>query len=197
MAKENTDFRLIGRPTPLLEAPAKVQGLAKFVTDLRLPRALVGKVLRSPHPHARIVEVDSAKAKRIPGVRAVITWRDIPHIRWGHEIKNQTALAADRVRFLGEEVAAVAASDEDAALEALDRVRVEYEPLPAVFTLDEALAEGAPRLHEESPDNVARRMNFLRGDPEKGFAQAAAVYENVFETSVQYQAYMEPIGTVA
>ncbi len=197
MNQGKNEFRWIGRPTPTLEAPAKVRGSADFVADLRLPRMLVGKVLRSPHPHARIVDVDAASARKVSGVRAVITWRDIPHVRWGHEIKDQTALAADRVRFVGEEVAAVAAADEDAALEALDRIRVAYEPLPAVFTLDEALAEGAPRLHEESPDNVARRLNFLRGDPEEGFKKAAAVYENVFQTSGQYQAYMEPIGTVA
>ncbi len=197
MSRNPGEFRWIGKPVPTLEAPAKARGRAAYVADLRLPRMLTGKVLRSPHPHARIAGIDTAAAKKVPGVRAVLTWDDIPQVRWGHEIKDQTALAAGRVRFAGEEVAAVAAADEDAALEALDRIRVEYELLPPVLGIDEALAEGAPVLHEERPDNVARRMTFLRGDPEEAFGRAAAVYENTFETSMQHHAYMEPIGTVA
>ena len=191
------DFRWIGKPLPTLESPVKARGMAAYVADLRLPRLLVGKVLRSPHPHARIVRIDTRGAEVMPGVRAVLTWQSIPQIHWGHEIKDQTALAAGQVRFAGEEVSAVAADDEDAAMEALDRIRVEYGILDPVLNIDEALAEGAPVLHEGSPGNIARRMSFLRGDPEAGFKRAAVVYENVFETSMQHHAYMEPIGTLA
>jgi CO/xanthine dehydrogenase Mo-binding subunit len=197
MNQETNEHRWIGKPTPTLEAPGKARGTADFVTDLRPSRMLIGKVLRSPHPYARLASLDTTAAKKVSGVRAVLTWKDIPQVRWGHEIKDQTALAADYVRFAGEEVAAVAAVDEDAAFEALERIRVEYEPLSPVLNIDAALAEGAPRLHEHSPDNVARRMEFLRGDPDREFNQAAAIYENVFETSMQHHAYMEPIGTVA
>lgn len=191
------DFRWIGKPVPTLESPAKVQGMAAYVADLRPPRLLVGKVLRSPHPHARITQIDVSGAERMPGVRAVLTWQRIPQVRWGHELKDQTALATDRVRFAGEEVAAVAAEDEEAAIEAIGRIRVDYEIHEPVLSIDEALDEGAPVLHERSPDNIVRRMSFLRGEPEKEFKKAAAVYENTFETSMQHHAYMEPIGTLA
>ena len=191
------DLRWIGRPTPTLESPAKVRGRADFVTDLRLPRMLFGCVLRSPLPHARIAGLDTAGAVRVRGVRAVLTGRDIPPVRWGSQVKDQTALAMDRVRFSGEEVAVVAADDEDAAREAIERIRVDYEPLPAVYTIDEALAEGAPQLHEGGPGNVAARRTLRRGDPDEGLRRSAAVYENVFETSMQYQGYLEPIGTLA
>ncbi len=197
MSRDKTNLSLIGRPTPALEAPAKVQGLADFVTDLQLPGMLHGAVLRSPHPHARIVRVDTSKAARVNGVRAVISGRDIPKVRWGHDVQDQSALALDRVRFVGEEVAAVAAVDEHAAREALEKIRVEYDPLPAVFTIDEAMAEGAPRLQEDIPDNIPQAKKLRRGDPDGGFMMSEAVYENVFETAMQYQGYMEPIGTVA
>lgn len=197
MSLDKTKLSLIGRPTPTLEAPAKVQGLADFVTDLRLPGMLHGAVLRSPHPHARIVRVDTSKAARANGVRAVISGCDIPKVRWGHDVQDQSALALDRVRFVGEEVAAVAAVDEHAAREALEKIRVEYDPLPAVFTIDEAMAEGAPRLQEDIPDNIPQTKELRRGDPDGGFMMSEAVYENVFETAMQYQGYMEPIGTVA
>ena len=191
------DLRWIGRPTPTLESPDKVRGRANFVTDLRLPRMLFGCVLRSPLPHARIAGLDTAAAVRVRGVRAVLTGRDIPPVHWGSQVKDQTALAMDRVRFIGEEVAVVAADDEDAAQEAIERIRVDYEPLPAVYTIDEALAQGAPQLHEGGPGNVAARRALRRGDPDEGLRRSAAVYENVFETSMQYQGYLEPIGTVA
>ena len=152
MSRNPGEFRWIGKPVPTLEAPAKARGRAAYVADLRLPRMLTEKVLRSPHPHARIAGIDTAAAKKVPGVRAVLTWDDIPQVRWGHEIKDQTALAAGRVRFAGEEVAAVAAADEDAALEALDRIRVEYELLPPVLGIDEALAEVAFRDDPLNPN---------------------------------------------
>lgn len=197
MTTDTVKTRWIGRPTPTLEAPTKVQGLADYVTDLRLPRMLFGGVLRSPWPHARVIDIETSDALRVPGVKAVITGRDIPRVFWGHQVKDQTALALDRVRFIGEEVAAVAASDEDAVQEALTRIRVEYDPLPAVFKIDDALAEGAPQLHQGSPGNVPIQRTIQRGDPEQGLRKSVAVYENVFETSMQYQGYLEPIGTLA
>ena len=118
----NQEFNVVGTSPIRHDGMDKVTGRARYGVDTELPGMLVGKVLRSPHPHARIAEIDTAAAKRTPGVRAVLTWDDIPQVRWGHEIKDQTALAADRVRFAGEEVAAVAAVDEETAAQGIELV---------------------------------------------------------------------------
>ncbi|MBI2880220.1 MAG: xanthine dehydrogenase family protein molybdopterin-binding subunit [Candidatus Tectomicrobia bacterium] len=190
-------FTAVGKPTPLIDAPRKASGAAEFVSDVRLPGLLEGKVLRSPHPHARILRVDVEAARRVPGVRAVVTGADAPTPRWGWtQLKDQSILAGDRVRFLGEEVAAVAAEDAAAALEAAERIRVEYEPLPAVFDPEEAMAEGAPLVHEK-PRNIASEVHAERGDVESALREADVVREETYTTSFHYQAYMEPMGSVA
>ena len=163
-----SDFSVIGKPTPALDAPLKVRGASPYVGDLALPRMLHATILRSPHPHARIVRIDTGRALRVPGVKAVLTRNDVPSIRWGTVIDDQTILAVDRALYVGQEVAAVAAVDEAAALDALELIDVEYEPLPVVLDPEEALREGAPQVHESG--NLAGEIEFTRGDPDAGFA---------------------------
>jgi 4-hydroxybenzoyl-CoA reductase alpha subunit len=185
----------VGQSLPAVNAREKVLGTAVFVADVQLPQMLHGKVLRSPYPHARIVHIDIDRARRIPGVRAIVTGADTPHAA-GIFVKDEHVLAVDRVRFVGEEVAAVAAVDESTALEAVEAIRVEYEELPAVFTPEEALRPGAPELHAGTK-NVALELRVERGDVDAGFREAAVIHEETYETSYQYHAFTEPMGTVA
>src|SRR6476469_6980890 len=138
----------VGRSIGHVEGPDKVSGRARYVNDLSLPGMLWGKCLRSPYPHARIVSIDSSRAKALPGVRAVITGQDIPDRLIGRRVMDVPVLARDKVRFIGEKVAAVAADSLEIAEEAVLLIDVEYEELPPVFDPLEAMAEGAPRLHE-------------------------------------------------
>ncbi|MEI7743639.1 MAG: xanthine dehydrogenase family protein molybdopterin-binding subunit, partial [Chloroflexota bacterium] len=133
------------------DAAEKLRGEAQYVGDLVVPRMLHGKVLRSPFPHARIVSIDTSEADAMPGVVTVLTGKDLLDIDpyYGHAIKDRTILAIDRVRFAGEPVAAVAAIDEATAEAAVLTIVVEYEELPIVGTVDEALAEGAQLVHDQ------------------------------------------------
>jgi CO/xanthine dehydrogenase Mo-binding subunit len=186
---------LIGQRIPPVGGRAKVLGEAQYIADLYVPRMLHAKVLRSPHPHARILSIDVSRARRLPGVKAVITGTDVPATTWGLYIKDQHILAREKVRYAGDEVAAIAAVDEDTALDALELIRVEYEPLPAVLDPEEALTPGAPLVHERG--NLARSFKIERGDVDAGFEQADAIHEAVYETSRQYQAFTEPMGSLA
>ncbi len=190
-------YHVIGRPTPLIDSPEKVVGRARYVADLKLPGMLHAKVLRSPIAHARIRSIDAERARRLPGVKAVLTGADIPQVRWGFETLDQTALAMGKVRFIGEDVAAVAAVDEAAALDALEEIRVDYDPLPEVFSPEESLRPGAPALHDEHPDNCAWTFAVAYGNTESGLDRAAAVHEETYRTSLQHPGYTEPIGSLA
>ena len=189
------EYSVIGKSTPMVDAPHKVTGALEYVADMTLPRMLHAKVLRSPYAHARIVHLDVARALGLPGVKAVLTGRDVPPILWGSVIDDQTTLAIDRALFVGHEVAAVAAVDEAAALDALGLIDVEYEPLPAVLDTEAALAPDAPKVHESG--NLAAPIEFTRGDPAGGFREADVVLEETYRTSVVSQAYMEPIGALS
>ncbi|MDP6483936.1 MAG: xanthine dehydrogenase family protein molybdopterin-binding subunit [Nitrospinota bacterium] len=187
---------LIGRPVPAAGSPDKVSGAAAYVGDLRIPRMLHAKVLRSGVPHARIVEIDVSKALRLPGVKAVITGKDLPDILWGEIVKDQRTLPTAKIRFAGEDLAAVAAVDEATALDALELIRVEVEELPPVLGIEEAMAEGAPVVHDGVPDNVVKRFTITRGDLEAGFQQADVILEETYRTQRHHQSYMEPFGAV-
>ena len=191
------EYNVIGRRIPSIEARDKASGGGKYASDVILPGMLWGKVLRSPLPHARILSTDTSSADKLKGVRAVLTSADCPDIRWGHMIHDETVLAVDKVRFAGDEVAAVAATDPDIAEEALELIRVDYDPLPAVGTTDEALAEGAPLIHEDRPGNIAIRGDMDRGGFDKAWEGAAHRLETSFETSSAHQCYMEPMGCIA
>lgn len=188
----------IGQPIAQVTARAKVLGRAQYAGDLKLAGMLHGKVLRSPYPHARIVRIDTAAARALPGVKAVLTGDDAPARPWGGgPHKERHILAKGVVRFCGEEVVAVAATSEEIARDALDLIEVEYEELPALLSPDEALAAGASTVHPGRADNLAHEIEFERGDVDAGFAQADLVHEAVYSTHSQYPGYLEPMATVA
>src|SRR5574337_755504 len=175
---------LIGAEVRRREDPALVQGTARFVEDLVLPRTAAMVVLRSPHAHARIRRIDVGRAATLPGVLAVLTVRDLegrvepePAVGIPPDARRpaRRLLARDVVRYVGEPVAAVVAEDRYVATDACDAIEVDYEPLPAVGDLEAALAPAAPRVHEEVPDNVALRWSWTHGDVEGAFARARHV----------------------
>jgi CO/xanthine dehydrogenase Mo-binding subunit len=203
---------VIGARIPRVEGEEKVSGRALYAADIQLAGTLWGKVLRSPHPHARIVRVDTARAQAIPGVRAVITGNDVRGWLMGKSMRDIPALCWDKVRFVGDRVAAVAAETLDAAEEALERIDVQYEELPAVFDPLEAIEPGAPRIHDDvaaydgvPPDLVASdvpngltRLTWKKGDVELGFREADLIVEHTFRVPIRHQGYIEPhAGTVA
>ncbi|VTU12838.1 4-hydroxybenzoyl-CoA reductase subunit alpha [Variovorax sp. SRS16] len=187
----------LGHDTPQVTARAKVTGKAQYAGDLKVAGMLHGKVLRSPHAHARIVSVDVSEALALPGVRAVLTGADAPRARWGVSHKERRILAEDVVRFCGEEVAAVAAVTEEIARDALDLIRIAYEELPAVLLPEEALDDEAPIIHDGRQNNIAHEIRFERGSVAEGFAQADLVHEATYTTHAQYPGYLEPMGTLA
>ncbi len=196
-------YATIGQPTPRIEGHEKVTGALQYTADVALSGTLWGRALRSPLPHARIIRVDTSRAQRVPGVHIVLTGADVRGIRYGRRLFDVPVLAEDRVRFVGERVAAVAAEDRDAADEALALIDVEYEELPAVFDPLEALAENAPILHPEvnnyiglprpleHPSNAFVRDTWSKGNIDEGFAQADLIIENTFTVPRQHQAYLE------
>lgn len=186
----------LGRDTPQVNARAKVQGRALYTCDIKLPGMLYAKVLRSPYPSARIVSIDTSAALALPGVRAVVTGADAPEQRWGIAHKDRHILAKGRVRFCGEEVAAVAATNEKIARDALDLIHVQYEEEVPILSTEEALDPEAPALHD-GKNNVSHRIAFHRGDVDTAFASAHLVHEETYTTHAQYPGYLEPMGTVA
>jgi aldehyde oxidoreductase len=172
------------------EETAKARGTAQYAADLTRDGLLHMKVVRSPHAHARILEMDATDALGLPGVEAVLTARDIPVNRHGRAIQDEPVLAADRVRMIGDPVAAVVAVSEAVAAEAAARVRVRYEALPALASPREALAPGAPPLHDGG--NVLARQSIQRGDAEAGLARAEVTVQGTFTTSFVEHAYLEP-----
>jgi 4-hydroxybenzoyl-CoA reductase subunit alpha len=173
--------KVVGTDYPKVDAPDKVTGRTLFADDLSFPRTLWCKLLRSPHAHARILSVDAAPALRMPGVKAVLLGKDLP-IPFGilPVSQDEHALCPDRVRFIGDPVAAVAAETEEQALEATHAVRVEYERLPEIGSIADALATPEPRIHEDAEEgNVHKRISLEFGDVAKGFAEADHVREDL------------------
>src|SRR5271157_990749 len=193
------ELSVVGKGTKRVDTSAKATGEALFTADLSLPRMLFAKVLRSPHAHARILHVDVSAAERLPGVRAVVTSADSTGEKWGvfRYTQDQAFLPSDKVRFIGEEVAAVAAVDEETALEALGLIKVEYEELPAVFNLDDALKPGAVLIHETNPGNINVHVHIDVGDVEKGFARSFLVREDTFSAPEESYFQAEPYAVVA
>jgi len=198
---------VVGKPIPRVEGSEKVTGQARYAADVRLPDLLWGKVVRSPLPHARILRISAEKARALPGVRAILTADDLPPVLVGRRMLDMPLLARDRVRFVGEPVAAVAAETSDVAEEAVALIEVEYEDLPAVFDPLEALTAEAPILHrdagayegapkERPHPNVQSIQRHREGDPERGLRQAARVFEHTFRTPRAHQGYLEPRASV-
>jgi CO/xanthine dehydrogenase Mo-binding subunit len=187
---------IIGTRQRRVDAWGKVTGKARFADDYNLAHQLVGRVLRSRHPHARILRIDTSRAERLPGVVAVLTAKDIPGSKvFGIVTQNQYILAEDRVRYLGDGVALVAAVSREVAEEALLRIDVDYEVLPVVTDAEEAMREDAPKIHGDT--NIFVHHKVRRGDTTKGFAEADFVIERKFKTQFVEHAYLEPEAVLA
>jgi len=220
------EYDIIGKPLPRVDGIEKVTGQAKFTVDMAMRGMLFGKFLRSPHPHAKLLSVNVEKAKKLPGVKAVITRDDVAGIRYAfvdtpRYPADETPLAVDKVRYIGDEVAAVAAIDPDTAEEAIRLIEVEYKPLTPVFDPEEAMETGAPDIHEpfelgsktewedwgvrrdrraldwRDAKNLSGRTSVVFGDVEKGFAQSDYVREDRFETKATAHCALEPHAALA
>lgn len=193
------EYKLVGKSIPRIDARSKVTGEAIFTADLQLPRMLVGKVLRSPHAHARILSIDVSRAKALKGVHDVITGKDTAGEKWGvfRYTRDQQLLCLDKVRYIGDEVAAVAAIDEDTALEALSLIRVDYEELPAVFDCWSAIEPGAALIHDDHPRNVNVAVKIEVGDVDAAFNQCFLVREDTFVAEEESYFMSEPYAVVA
>jgi CO/xanthine dehydrogenase Mo-binding subunit/aerobic-type carbon monoxide dehydrogenase small subunit (CoxS/CutS family) len=188
----------IGKDVRSVDAPGKVTGRLKYAGDMTMPGMLHVQVLRSPHPHARIVSIDTSAAEAMAGVEGVITSADVPgEDGFGVIVNDQPVMARGKVRYVGEAVAAVAAEDELTAKRALAAIKVVYEPLPAVFDADEAMRAGAPVLHDFAPDNVTKHIPIRVGDVEKGFAESELVVQQTYSTQPIEHAYLEPEAGLA
>ncbi|HLE61409.1 MAG TPA: molybdopterin cofactor-binding domain-containing protein [Thermoanaerobaculaceae bacterium] len=198
---EDERRRVVGQSHPRTDAPAKVTGRAVFTEDIQLPGMLHGRILTSPYAHAIIRRIDTSKAAAVPGVKAVITGKDVSDVPYGVSPAryDQHVLAKDKVRYVGDEVAAVAAVDEATAARALALIEVEYEPLPAVLDPFAAMADGAPVIHEAARygNNVCARVDHHFGDVEQGFAEADVVLEQRFVGNFVYQSPLEPHCSIA
>src|SRR5947208_900545 len=180
--KKLTGFRVVGKAHRKVDATAKVTGVTRFADDLFLPRMLFAKLLRSPHPHARILSIDTSQAARAPGVKAVLTGKDLP-IPFGilPVSQDEHALALDKARFVGDPVAAVAATTEEAATAALDLITVEYEVLRAFPNALDAVDHAEPAIHDYADvGNLHKLIDLEFGDVAAAFAQADAVREDLF-----------------
>jgi xanthine dehydrogenase molybdenum-binding subunit len=212
------EYAVIGTRPPRYDAVDKATGRALYGPDVSLPGLLYGKVLRSPHAHARIRSIDTGRAEAFPGVCAVVTARDLPGagertVSVGEEAvdleyRRDNTLAGDKVLYAGHAIAAVAARTPHIAEQAIQLIDVEYEVLPAVVDVMEAKEDGAPLLHEnlrtrslagksQNPSNVASRFQHVKGDPEKGFAEADVIVEREFRTATVHQGHLEPHATTA
>lgn len=213
------EFSVVGKRLPRIGAAERAAGAAQYVADMKLPGMLIGRVLLSPHPHAKILKVDKSKAEKLPGVEAVIAMEDVPRkaytrypydmmvpagvtvmeVKEHHGFYEDERIFNDKVRFVGEPVAAVAAINESIAEMALELIEVEYEILPAVFDPEEAMKADAPLVHALTSSNIAERLPvaFSAGDVNKGFKEADHIVEGSFRTYKQKYCLLEPSVCVA
>ena len=193
-----TDFCIIGKPIAMIDAAEKTTGSGRYTDDLSLPGMLVGKILHSPYPHARIKNIDGSRAERLDGVVAVVVGKDAPNpygiLPVGHD---EHALALDKVRYVGDNVACVVAVTEAIAEKALELIDVNYEILPAYFDPEESMKAQADLIHDNKPNNVEKDYHHVFGDPKKGFADADEIDERRFIANEVTHAAMEPHSTLA
>lgn len=195
-------YKVIGSNVDRIDAVAKVTGKAKYVDDFFERDMLIGKVLRSPYAHAKIKDIDVSEAKKIEGVEGIITYKDLPNMKFstaGHpwsleashrDIEDRLILT-DKARFVGDAVAAVVAKDEVIAERALKLIKVEYEVLPHIINPEDAIKEGAPVIHEERPNNILSQMGSESGDVDEDFKNADNFFEGIYETSIVQHCQME------
>ena len=197
-----SQYSVIGKSLPRVDGLEKVTGAAKYTGDIKVPGMLYGRILRSPHAHARVVRLDASKALAFPGVMAILGPADAPRKAFNaaaisivtppaYEVVKDQYVLDQRVRYVGDAVAVLAANSEHAADEALKLIEVEYEVLPAVIDPEEALRPGSPLVHDGRENNIMSQLNMATGDLEKGFAEADLVIEETYTTSRQKQCQIE------
>ena len=191
---ETPDYAVIGKSVPKIDGREKVTGTAKYTADLKFPNMLYGKILTSPHAHAKILSIDTSEAKKIPGVKAVITHEDAPTLKYGISPArwDENIFCIEKVRFVGDKVAAVACIDEETCYRALKAIKVEYEVLPAVLDPWHAMDEGQPQVHDEYPRNINTEIHQDFGNVEEAFAHAYHVRTDTFVGQRTYQTPIEP-----
>ena len=199
---QDRDHSVVGKGVTRYDGPDKVTGREQYTADLKLPDMVHGKLLGSPIAHGLIKSIDTSAAEALPGVLAVITAKDVPSIKYGVSPAryDENILAIDRVRYVGDEVAAVVAEDEATAEEAIKLIKVEYEELPAVFDPREAIKDGAPLIHPEEEkyaNNINTRIEWHFGDVDKGFEEAEVIVEDTFIGNRTYQSPIEPHAAIA
>jgi CO/xanthine dehydrogenase Mo-binding subunit len=199
------DFKIIGSRPRRPDGVDKVTGRARYGADTFAPGQLVGRILRSPHAHAKIRKIDTSRAEKLKGVKAVLTSKDLPDLtngnRGNYDIL-ENCMARDRALYDGHAVAAVAAVDEETARKALKLIKVDYKILPHVTDVDTAMADDAPIVqphirYQDAPSNIANRSEFGHGDVDAGFAEADVVIEKSFKTEQTHQGYIEPHACLA
>lgn len=194
-----SEYSVIGKSVPRVDGIEKVTGQGKFAADFNMPGQLWCKILRAPHAHARILNIDTTKAEKMAGVKGVLTAKDFNGWKWGWmpKTRDESPLAIDKVRFYAEGVAAVCAVDEATAEDACSLIEVEYEPLAGVFDPEEAMKDGAPQVHDYVKNNLSWDFHMDYGDVEKGFREADLVREDRFETGRVNTGFLEPPASVA
>ncbi len=188
-------FSSIGKRIPRLDASLQVAGRSIYVDDISRPDILYARALRSSLPHARVIHLDVSGAVHSPGVVSVLTAEDVPNNRWGFSHLDQPVLCDTVVRYSGDPVAAVAAVSEDAAEEALSLIKVDYDPLPAVFDPVEAMHDAAPKIHGES--NIAAQIRIRFGNMEEGWKEADEIVEETYKTQRVQHCHLEPHVAIA
>ncbi len=193
------NYAVIGKSVPKIDGREKATGAAKYTGDLKFPNMLFGKILASPYAHAKILSIDTSEAEKLPGVKAVITHKDVPALKYGISPArwDENIFCSDKVRFVGDKVAAVACIDEETCYKALKLIKVEYEVLPAVLDPLHAMDEGAPQVHDEYPRNINTEINQSFGDVDKAFAEAHYVRTDYFVGQRTYQSPIEPHSAVS
>ena len=193
-----SEFSVIGKSIALIDSAGKTTGQGKYTDDLSVPGMLIGKILHSPYPHARIKKIDASRALALDGVVTVVTGVDAPNqygiLPVGHD---ETALAVDKVRYIGDNVACVVAESEAIAEKALELIDVEYEPLPAWFDPEDSMTAEAELIHEQRPQNIEKDYHHVFGDPDKGFAESDKIIEGRYIANEVTHAAMEPHSTLA
>src|SRR6267154_1783332 len=191
-------FSIIGKATAMVDAARKTTGSGKYTDDLSLPGMLVGKILHSPYPHAQIKSIDTTRAEKLEGVVTVVVGRDAPNpygiLPVGHD---EHALALDKVRYVGDNVACVVAVSEAIAEKALELIDVDYVVLPAYFDPEESMKAKTDLIHDNKPGNLEKDYHHSFGDPDKGFAEADHIAEARFIANEVTHAAMEPHSTLA
>jgi CO/xanthine dehydrogenase Mo-binding subunit len=207
-------LKVVGKPHPRLDGPDSVTGSAIYTVDVALPAMLHAKLFRSSVPHAKIRRLDVSRARALNGVAVVLTANDVPAQRFGFGVQDEQLLAGDKVRYVGDVIAAVAAVDETTAEQALDLIESDYAELPAALTVDEALRENAPLVHEKLSSyrlntvlardwhpvpgtNIAHQTSFSKGDVDKGFAEADEIFDDTFRSQQVQHCSLEPHAVVA